>query len=753
MTIPTLYNRFMLLILVLGMAAYTAAAPALYLAIFAIPAAYVGWRVSSRTGPSGPPRLPGAAVNILLMGVVAWAVYRSATHGFEVSHVAELVVLIQLIKLGDRRGPRDDSQILFLSVFLAIAAMLTSVALWVGIILAIYLPVLIGAVILFQLHKGSVLADVTGRQAVVNALPARQRTATGYGGSFVKHFRRTVAVASVGTLLAALAVFVIMPRGIGENTFGNWGNPQRGSVTGFTDRVSLGTRGIISESPTVVLDLVVREPGVGSDAIILGGRDTVHYLRGAVLDVYHNGTWRTLRGEHKIVQHGVDVSPGEERLLGPPIGPVVEQVITLRSTTGRRGQTTRLFSLWRPVKVQVQRQSRLAIHVTDGILERAGEPGPLTYTVWSSVFDGQRGEAEERTPTSFDSEPIRTLAADILANAGIDPDPEVRPISDDSRAARAIQDYLRANFEYTLEEQYIPPDVHPIEHFLFTTRRGHCEYYASAMVAMCRSVGIYARMVTGYVAAEYNSASGHYTVRESNAHAWVEAEAGHNRWRRFDPTPQSDLVRIHRPQPSLFGRLRQVLDAVEFAWNSSIVGFDAGRRERLLQTSRVRDSQLVQRIDSIASSRSVGGSRSAVSSALATLALVFACLAVPSVAAYLGWRWIRRPRSRRRGRRGVRRESAAMPPFYAAFLRALARRGHPKPPWRPPLVHAESLPKPELSDAASRVSRLYYQSRFAGRALTGEELTEAERLVEEMSVPGVDGQSNGHRLRSRREIV
>lgn len=64
---------------------------------------------------------------------------------------------------------------------------------------------------------------------------------------------------------------------------------------------------------------------------------------------------------------------------------------------------------------------------------------------------------------------------------------------------------------------------------------------------MCRTVGIDARVVTGYVAIDYNEATESYIVRASNAHAWVEAEVLPDRWRRFDPTPTADLVRIHEP--------------------------------------------------------------------------------------------------------------------------------------------------------------------------------------------------------------
>lgn len=769
-----MYNRSLLLVLVLGIASYTVAAPALLMALLAIPAAYIGWRLSMRSAGGSPikasARLPASAVNLLLIAAVAFAVYRASTQGFEVSHVAELVVFILLIKLGDRRGPRDDAQILYLSVFLAIAAMLTSNNLWVGAVLAIFLPALVGAVMLYQLHKGRIIAGLAPKFPVAGTPPTPERRpppGSGASDSFRRNFRRTTAFAAIGTVAAALVVFIIMPRGIGENTLGSWGNPQRGAVTGFADRVSMGSRGVISTSPTVVLDLMVREYSEDGGSLTLGSSESVHYLRGAVLDSYEDGVWQTARGEPKRVQSGVDLPPGEERVIAQPYGPTVEQVITLRTTADsggarrRGGPSTRLFSMWRPVRVQVQRHSRLTIHHSDGIIERFGEPGPLTYTVWSAIQDVRggptqrelygdveeegRGDERRRTPVHFESEPIRELASQILRSASIDPDPKVRPISDDSRAARTIQDYLRSNFEYTLDEQYFPPDVHPIEYFLFELRRGHCEYYASAMAAMCRSVGINARVITGYVAAEFNQASGHYTVRESNAHAWVEAEAGQNRWRRFDPTPTSDLVRIHRPQRTVLSRVRQMLDAVEFAWNTSIVGFDAGRREQILRTNRVRESSFIQRLDAVTANTPLA-KRETTLGWLANLALVFLLLSMPAAGGFMVWQWLSRRKGgyRRRVKQRGGQDRMLDPVFFQRYLEAIARRGHPKPSWSPPLAHAQAIPAPEIAGDASDITRLYYQARFGGRPLEDADLARVERMIDRlMTPPDANGTASG----------
>src|SRR4029078_7478890 len=88
-------------------------------------------------------------------------------------------------------------------------------------------------------------------------------------------------------------------------------------------------------------------------------------------------------------------------------------------------------------------------------------------------------------------------------------------------------------FFYTLAPPLLEED--PVDTFLFDTRRGFCEHYASAFVVMLRAAGISARVVTAYQGGEINPRGGYMIVRQSDAHAWAEAIVdGH--WQRFDPT-------------------------------------------------------------------------------------------------------------------------------------------------------------------------------------------------------------------------
>src|SRR5215217_5353507 len=107
-------------------------------------------------------------------------------------------------------------------------------------------------------------------------------------------------------------------------------------------------------------------------------------------------------------------------------------------------------------------------------------------------------------------------------------------------AVYKMNEYLKTNYPYDLS---IPPqdqDMDAVEYFLFEQKRGYCEQFSSSLAVMARSLGIPARVATGYAPGEYNPFTGYYDVRASDAHAWVEVYFPGYGWSTFDPTPSFD---------------------------------------------------------------------------------------------------------------------------------------------------------------------------------------------------------------------
>lgn len=697
--------RLVLALVLVSFTLYAIADANLLVLVPGVPAAIVGWAISRRRERAMPRALTAA----LVIGAILNAARGVMLDGMDVTDFCQFVVLIMLIKVFDKRAARDDAQIITLSTFLTIGAILTSADFLPGLLVLIFIPLLIITAIRFQFHAGIERSNAFGIErglAPVSRDPARL---TGLGGVVVLSL-------VVGAGISA-AVFVLMPRGLGADAFGRWTRVASGTRTGFSDRVRLGGEGLISESQQIVLDLAIRD----SNNMSVGGPNEVFYLRGAVLDLYEGGSWVRSPVELKRM----NVEPGDAMPFGRAEGEVVDlvQTITIRHMPRDRAY---LFAAWKPVHLKFGQRCRLLYDPGARTFVRSGDPGKFEYVVQSIR---QVRVPETRYPpaekvVSFDSEPVADLARQILRDAAIDPD----AIAPDqvSLAARSIENHLRTNYAYSLEMRRPLDATDPIEWFLFQSKVGHCEYFASAMAALVKSLGIDARVVTGYVAAEWIPESMHYVVREANAHAWVEAEIRPNVWHTYDPTPPADLIEIHKPKRGLLARIAQMIDAVEYAWIRSIVGFDEQSRLRLIgggggdlasAASDRSNAPLLLSPDRI---------RRALERAIAAFA-ISACIGLAGLALLARLR---------ASRRDPWNDLHDLPPLaieqaecYRQLLSILKRLGVPKPTSLPPLAHVRRAlaHDPAARAASERIVNAFYELRFARAPLPPERMERVRR--------------------------
>jgi transglutaminase-like putative cysteine protease len=159
--------------------------------------------------------------------------------------------------------------------------------------------------------------------------------------------------------------------------------------------------------------------------------------------------------------------------------------------------------------------------------------------------------------------------------------------------ARALCDYLAhsGEYTYTLQLQREQPDLDPVLDFLFYTKQGHCERYASALALMLRALGIPARIVKGYKGLEHQG-EGHYVVRQNQIHAWVEALVPNREnpderdWLTLDPTPDFGSSRT---APFSLERLWDDSQrGGQFFWNELIVGYNSDNQADLVQWLQAR---------------------------------------------------------------------------------------------------------------------------------------------------------------------
>jgi hypothetical protein len=142
---------------------------------------------------------------------------------------------------------------------------------------------------------------------------------------------------------------------------------------------------------------------------------------------------------------------------------------------------------------------------------------------------------------------------------------------------------LRSQFSYKLVTPAAPEDVNPVEHFLFKTRTGNCEYFAGALCLLLRSVGVPARVVEGFAGGEKTAEPSEILVRFSMAHAWVEALLDGSPWTVLDPTPE---MRGESLEDILWRLIADAYYQAEYQWIRQVVHFDRSDQTAMLQRIR-----------------------------------------------------------------------------------------------------------------------------------------------------------------------
>jgi transglutaminase-like putative cysteine protease len=158
--------------------------------------------------------------------------------------------------------------------------------------------------------------------------------------------------------------------------------------------------------------------------------------------------------------------------------------------------------------------------------------------------------------------------------------------------AKALENWLRQNIVYTEDVVFPPADRDVVDFVLFDTRSGYCEYYASAFVVMARTLGLPARMVTGFFPADRDAELGGFLYRERNAHAWPEVYFEDHGWVPFEPT--AGRAEISRDPAAPSGHTPRIADIIGGGEGFLAPDDDEffGLDRELIQSTRVGSSQV-----------------------------------------------------------------------------------------------------------------------------------------------------------------
>jgi transglutaminase-like putative cysteine protease len=285
--------------------------------------------------------------------------------------------------------------------------------------------------------------------------------------------------------------------------------------------------------------------------------------------------------------------------------------------------------------------------------------------------------------------------------------------TNEARAAD-IERHFRKDFTYSLK--LLDTEVRdPLAYFLFERKAGHCEYFASAMAVMLRTLGIPSRVVTGFQSGIYNPISGWQVIRTSDAHSWVEAYLPGRGWTTFDPTPPDpNAARV-----TFFTRLQLYLDAAETFWQEWVLNYDLDH-QLVLATRMQQSSRSTNWFDTIPEYftrlRDAGrlfAGRFGIPVAVAMIFMAAAILYGPSMRAA----WLTRRRLKRVQRGLVDQSDASL--LYLRMLKILERKGIEKPAWLTANEFARLMPASEAAPIVEDLTALYHELRFGGKRDAG----------------------------------
>ncbi|MBK7249517.1 MAG: DUF3488 domain-containing transglutaminase family protein [Gammaproteobacteria bacterium] len=375
--------------------------------------------------------------------------------------------------------------------------------------------------------------------------------------------RRALSLAGRTLLLAlplAVALFLFFPRIAG----GFWALPPGGAaLTGLSDEMSPGSIAELTENDA---------PAFRTWFLGATPPPEERYWRGPVLNDFDGYTWRQSRASFTLQTPLEYLGPGYRYriALEPHSHPWWFALEMVRGAPDARAQFQFDYQLSSaPVAETVTYEA-----VSYPRTRAAGTLSVLGRRVATRLPPGRNPRA-------------RAFAERLRASS----------ISDAVFVQAVLGHFRTGGFEYTLT----PPrtDFDFVDDFLFTTRRGFCGHYASAFVALMRAGGVPARVVTGYLGAEWNPVGRYFIVRQSDAHAWAEVWLEGRGWTRIDPTAVVSPERLSRGILDLLpdavsaparlvhalpwlATLRFRWDAANTWWQQHVVGFDLRSQLALL---------------------------------------------------------------------------------------------------------------------------------------------------------------------------
>ncbi len=473
------------------------------------------------------------------------------------------LVLLLVNKLSNLDQRRDVLQLYAITLITLLASAALTTQIWYAPFFLLYLVVGVWTLLLFHLVKEQEqsydpLTDLD------EALPPSSMA------SITSRFFWTTNTMAACAFGLTLLFFFSIPRiGVG---FFQHNREESLRTTGFSELVDLGAIGPVKQDPSIVMR--VELPDIVGDE----SRREPLYLRGVAYNRYNGKSWS-------------NSLPHRRMLTEFPQG-----TFTLRASGAKSGAAIRSLRqdiLLEPLDTAVLFGVSIPTSIRGNFLSVQADlmgslqlPFPsharIHYTVNS--FPARLIPAEKSAGSFLYPEfivqqylQVPALDARVIALAR----QVTQPATTVLERVDLIRTHLLTQYRYNLDVPTLQ-SAHPLEDFLLIRKTGYCEHYATAMVMLLRTIGIPARLVTGFLATEWNQFGNYYTVRQRDAHAWVEVYFPQSGWVTMDPTPAA----LETTTQTWWESVGSVMDSARLTWDRLFLNYSASDQYAVVQGIR-----------------------------------------------------------------------------------------------------------------------------------------------------------------------
>lgn len=624
------------------------------------------------------------------------------------------LIALLVNKLFNLHHRRDFLHLYAISLMAILASAALTSEVWFASIFLVYLLAAVWTLLLYHLTKET------------EESASRRATTTGS----VEHFLTTSRITArffwttngmaLGAFCLTLAIFFTLPR-IGAGFF----QQHRGEglrMAGFSEKVDLGAIGSIKLDPSVVMRVELPE--------MTSNQPERLYLRGAAYDRYTGSSWSNSFTHRRLLvempvrtfKARVGIEGGtapqqspilrQDILLEPLDTPVLFGAPVIESITGEllSVQADTMGALYLPYPSGARTQYSVASRVNHLLPhERMVPSNQYPDAIWKRYL---------QLPTL--NPEVMELTRQIVQN-----------VNTPHERVTAIKQHLLQNYRYRLDVGSAV-SARPLEEFLFQRKTGYCEHYATAMVIMLRIAGIPARLVTGFLATEWNDFGNYFTVRQQDAHAWVEVFFPLSGWITVDPTPAAGAA----PSGLWWLSFGRMMDSARLRWDRFFVQYSGS--DQLAVVQGIRESGHALRVKF---SDSLAALLAPVSRGLVTVTHLLSSVNLPQFGLMLtivvigfillGWLILKGPWRMNVRKRSASIQQATVSQLYRRMIQLAGAHGIRQSASTTPTEFLQLVRRhwQEAGPQVEVLTHLYCRVRFGQAPLTADDLVLAEDLL------------------------